>query len=37
VRYLTKPYANQELLDVADEMLRQDVRSEELYRNRRAS
>jgi two-component system C4-dicarboxylate transport response regulator DctD len=37
VRYLSKPYANQELLDVANEMLMQDVRSEELYRNRRAS
>jgi CheY-like chemotaxis protein len=37
VRYLTKPYADQDLLDVADEMLMQEVRSEELYRHRRAS
>ena len=37
VRYLPKPFANQDLLDVADEMLMKDVRAEQLYRNRRAS
>jgi DNA-binding NtrC family response regulator len=37
VRYLPRPFANEQLLDVADEMLCQELHSEQLLRNRRAS
>jgi len=37
VRYLPRPYGNDELLDVAKEMLAQDLRPVQLYHHQRAS